>query len=105
MKLKSQLLFMSIFIFIFVMVGCDGNECDPNCEGFACAFGCVGPRDRDRPPESPITNSLDCPSTDFIAMEVRELCNEDMCVSMDDYIECEQVDCYTVECNDTGDNK
>jgi len=51
------------------------------------------------------TLANDCPSSDFITMEVRELCNEDMCVSMDDYIECEQVDCYTVECNDTGDNK
>ena len=86
---------------ILGLTGCDDSKCVP-CEG---PFGCLKLFDDDCPAgyirkgHSTNTNIAECPATDFMVMENREICNEDFCVAIvDDYVECEKIDCFSIEC-------
>ena len=89
-------------ILILGLIGCqDDTECVP-CEG---PFGCFKLFDDDCPAGyirkeySSNANISECPATDFIAIQNREICNEEFCVAIvDDYVECEKIDCFSIEC-------
>jgi len=88
-------------ILILGLIGCDDSKCVP-CEG---PFGCFKLFDDDCPAGyirkdySSNTNISECPANDFIAMENREICGDEFCVAIvDDHVECEKIDCFSIEC-------
>ena len=91
--------FLSVCILGIALVSCDDTECKP-CSGFGCIkfgddcpSGFIGKGRKSNP------NIAECPSTDFITMENREICNEEFCVAIvDEYVECESLDCFSIEC-------
>lgn len=94
-------LFLIVMILILGLIGCDDSKCVP-CEG---PFGCLKLFDDDCPAGyirkeySTNANIDECPANDFIAMENREICNEEFCVAIvDEYVECERIDCFSIEC-------
>ena len=99
--IKNNSIYLTLLLLpLIVMAACsDGNECNKDCEGFACGFGCTEPVERNQLEPDPLTDSIDCPSNEFISKQNREICNEEFCVAIvDEYVECESVDCYSVEC-------
>jgi len=87
-------------ILIVGLTGCDDTECKP-CTGFGCLkiFDDDCPAGYKRQGRNSNPDIAACPSTDFITMENREICNEEFCVAIvDEYVECERIDCFAIEC-------
>ncbi len=88
-------------IFGSVLLGCDDDtECVP-CTGLGCLkiFDDDCPAGYKRKGHTSNADIAECPSTYFITMENREICNEEFCVAIvDDYVQCERIDCLTIEC-------